>query len=282
MARGLVAGLLFLSVAGGPATTPRTLLGLAVAIRNLPVTAAAVVWGTAKGASPTLRDGLVVLPEMTGGHGPRATITFGSAVLTRKSDGYVSNSLLNHERRHSEQWALLGPVAFPAAYTAAEGAAGVWFGGHGQGNVFEIAAGLLEGGYDVGYMPPAARLASHWLAPSLTVGWRCRTMSASPGGSIPLAPRMLGFVGGSAIPLEPPRGSRTQVQVLRVPVRRGRRWAIEAFDRARRHRRRRPGTPPPAPAGRCAVVRSASRRVSGPAIRWPAGSADRTLGVVPG
>jgi hypothetical protein len=174
VARLLVGGLLVLTLTGGPGTSPGTALRLLVALRTLPVTAMAVPWGLAHGGTPTVRGGLIVVSGMDGGHGARSTVTLGSVALTARSGPRLNAAYLTHERRHSEQWAVFGPVGFPVAYGAAEAAAERWFGGHGYGNVFEIAAGLLEGGYDVSYDAPAARVAARWLAPEVPRAWRCR------------------------------------------------------------------------------------------------------------
>jgi hypothetical protein len=174
VARLLVAGLLLVTLTGGAEASAGTVMRLLVALRNLPVAALAVPWGIAHGATPGVRGGLVVLTGMEDGHGARRTVTLGSVVLTERSRPQLNAHYLTHERRHSEQWAVFGPVGFPAAYGLAEVVAGPWFGGHGHGNVFEIAAGLLEGGYDVRYDAPAARVAARWLAPEVPRPWRCR------------------------------------------------------------------------------------------------------------
>lgn len=82
---------------------------------------------------------------------PRAmAVTVGDVVLLRASDAAMARHphLLDHEARHSAQWALwIGPVGFVPAYVA-----GVlwswWHSGDGAlRNPFEVRAGLLEGGY---------------------------------------------------------------------------------------------------------------------------------------
>ncbi|MEU4566476.1 hypothetical protein [Micromonospora sp. NPDC023956] len=95
-------------------------------------------------------DGLVV----AGGYRlplPRQQcFTVGSVVLTHRPPGWLLHpdrvGLLDHERRHADQYALLGPLFWPAY-----GLACAWSyaltGGYGCGNVFERRAGLAAGGY---------------------------------------------------------------------------------------------------------------------------------------
>lgn len=213
VARLLVGGLLLLTLTGGATGAPAvSVMRLLVALRNLPVAAFAVPWGVAHGGTPHVRGGLVVLTGMEGGHGARRTVTLGSAVLTERSGPHLNAQYLTHERRHSEQWAVFGPVGFPAAYGLAEAVAGPWFGGHGHGNVFEIAAGLLEGGYDVRYDAPAARVAARWIAPDVPRPWRCRY----PGSL-----RRVGESGPVASPGPQAFPDATSVDVQPAPARPG-------------------------------------------------------------
>ncbi|MEV0326421.1 hypothetical protein AB0H63_08190 [Micromonospora echinospora] len=76
--------------------------------------------------------------------------TVGSVVLTRRPPEWLLHpdraDLLTHERRHIDQYALLGPLFWPAYWLAC-----VWSyaltGTYGCGNVFERRAGLAAGGY---------------------------------------------------------------------------------------------------------------------------------------
>jgi hypothetical protein len=82
---------------------------------------------------------------------PRASaVTIGDVVLLRLDDATLSRRplLLAHEARHSSQWAsLLGVVGFPALY----GLASLWSWLRCRNmalhNVFEVRAGLVDGGY---------------------------------------------------------------------------------------------------------------------------------------
>ncbi len=82
---------------------------------------------------------------------PRASaITIGDVILLRISAEQLARrpQLLQHEARHSTQWAIcLGVVGFPAAY----GLAALWsiirVGDPARGNPFERLANLADGGY---------------------------------------------------------------------------------------------------------------------------------------
>ena len=82
---------------------------------------------------------------------PRApAVTVGDVILLRLDDERLARrpKLLEHEARHSWQWAAwLGPAGFLPAY----GLASVWSwwrtGDLAVGNAFEVRAGLAEGGY---------------------------------------------------------------------------------------------------------------------------------------
>ena len=77
-------------------------------------------------------------------------ITIGDVVLLGISDAQLANRprLLDHEARHSEQWARwLGPFGFLPAYFLSC-AWSWWFTGDpALRNHFECAAGLIDGGY---------------------------------------------------------------------------------------------------------------------------------------
>jgi hypothetical protein len=82
---------------------------------------------------------------------PRASaITVGDVVLMRLSADELAARprLLDHEARHSAQWAwFLGPVGFIPAYLAAS--AFSWWRSRdfALSNPFEVRAGLVDGGY---------------------------------------------------------------------------------------------------------------------------------------
>jgi hypothetical protein len=82
---------------------------------------------------------------------PRApAFTVGDVVLLRLDDERLARRprLLDHEARHAAQYAFwLGPAGFLPAYLVA--AAWSWFhtGDFSLRNVFEVRAGLVDGGY---------------------------------------------------------------------------------------------------------------------------------------
>jgi len=109
------------------------------AVVNLPTSAAAVVWGrTHRGRCEIHDDLIVTCGGMQGGY-TNAGTTVGNVWLygTLQSAGRH-----RHEARHSDQWAVLGAI-FPVVY----GAEWVRTGGDFHRNLFELAAGLHDGGY---------------------------------------------------------------------------------------------------------------------------------------
>jgi len=130
---------------------------------NLAVTVPAVVWGLARGGRLEVHGpGLVVVAGMHGGAGPREGLLIGNAYLTEMRSAQFRHGLLDHEIHHADQWAVLGPALLPPLYAFAE-VAGEMFTDCGRGgNVFEIEAGLTDGGYD----SPAEQRCSHGPAPA--------------------------------------------------------------------------------------------------------------------
>lgn len=82
---------------------------------------------------------------------PRApAVTVGEVILLRLPDELLARrpGLLEHEARHSVQWACaLGLLGFPALYLLAAAWSWLRFGDAALGNVFERRAGLVDGGY---------------------------------------------------------------------------------------------------------------------------------------
>ncbi|WP_206543035.1 hypothetical protein [Microbacterium testaceum] len=72
--------------------------------------------------------------------------TFVTADST--SDVIHDADLLDHESRHSEQWAGFGAVNFMASYVANSAVSGMVVGDRACANYFEADAGFREGGYD--------------------------------------------------------------------------------------------------------------------------------------
>ncbi|MCC3297011.1 hypothetical protein LOC59_09630 [Arthrobacter sp. zg-Y916] len=80
-----------------------------------------------------------------------AAFTVGNVVLyrsrvAREFDVAPASSLLRHEARHSSQYAVLGPAFLPL-YFAAAGFSKLRTGDPASSNIFEILAGLSDGGY---------------------------------------------------------------------------------------------------------------------------------------
>ena len=68
-----------------------------------------------------------------------------------------ASALLRHEARHSSQYAVLG-LAFLPLYFAAAGFSTLRTGDPASSNIFEILAGLADGGYP----PPSFFPSSRW------------------------------------------------------------------------------------------------------------------------
>jgi hypothetical protein len=88
--------------------------------------------------------------------------TVGSVILTRRTADWLLHEqhteLLGHETRHVAQYALLGPLFWPA-YWLACGWSYALTGSYGARNIFERDAGLTAGGYQPRPLRPwAAKL----------------------------------------------------------------------------------------------------------------------------
>jgi hypothetical protein len=81
---------------------------------------------------------------------PASCFTVGSVILTRRSAEWLLDeqraALFGHEHRHAEQYAVLGPLFWPA-YWAACGWSYATTGSWGARNFLERNAGLRAGGY---------------------------------------------------------------------------------------------------------------------------------------
>jgi hypothetical protein len=83
-------------------------------------------------------------------------VTVGDVVLLRMSSSELAGRprLLEHEGRHAVQWACwLGPLGFLPAYLLASAWSWLRCRDFARRNVFEVRAGLVDGGY----LPPAPR-----------------------------------------------------------------------------------------------------------------------------
>jgi hypothetical protein len=84
-------------------------------------------------------------------------ITIGDVVLAKKEKNceqcklghayYLPNRILRHELKHSEQFAKFGGVIFLALYLFASIKSFIIYKNVWQGNIYEIQAGLEDGGY---------------------------------------------------------------------------------------------------------------------------------------
>ncbi|AGZ46433.1 hypothetical protein [Actinoplanes friuliensis] len=81
---------------------------------------------------------------------PATCFTVGSVIITRRTADWLlhesRSELLAHESRHAGQYAVLGPLFWPA-YWASSGYSWAMTGTYGTRNAFERHAGLERGGY---------------------------------------------------------------------------------------------------------------------------------------
>jgi hypothetical protein len=93
---------------------------------------------------------------------PATCFTVGSVILTRRTADWLLDreqaELLAHESRHAGQYAVLGPLFWPAYWLACAWSYALT-GSYGPRNALERHAGLAAGGYDERPLRPAlARL----------------------------------------------------------------------------------------------------------------------------
>jgi hypothetical protein len=93
---------------------------------------------------------------------PVSCFTVGSVIITRRSADWLlaeeRSTLFGHESRHAGQYAVLGPLFWPA-YWISCGYSYALTGSYGTRNAFEKHAGLASGGYrEQPLRPWAARL----------------------------------------------------------------------------------------------------------------------------
>lgn len=136
---GLAATAIVVSAASAT-TSPATVVDAGRALILAPISVPAIGYGLAHGGHIELRGGLIVVAGMESGYGPRSGFVVGDVFLTRRTD--IATDLLIHESKHADQWATLG-IWFPVAYFGSDALTGP-----GAGNVFEVSAGLEDGGYD--------------------------------------------------------------------------------------------------------------------------------------
>jgi hypothetical protein len=116
-----------------------TLVGLLIAV--------------ATGAKIRRAPGGILIAENYRAPVPKQTcFTVGSVILTRQTADWLllerHTNLLAHEARHAAQYAVLGPLFWPA-YWVACGYSYAMTGSYGVRNFFEKHAGLEDGGYRV-------------------------------------------------------------------------------------------------------------------------------------
>ena len=102
------------------------------------------------------RDGVLIAEGWRRRVPPATCFTVGSVIVTRETAEWLlapeRAALFGHESRHAGQYALLGPLFWPA-YWAACGYSYATTGSWGTRNLFERRAGLEAGGYPAD-LPP--------------------------------------------------------------------------------------------------------------------------------
>jgi hypothetical protein len=96
------------------------------------------------------RDGVLVAEGYRRRMPPATCFTVGSVIMCKRSAEWLlaeeRSALFDHERHHRSQYAVLGPLFWPA-YWAACGWSYATTGSWGARNFFEKRAGLHAGGY---------------------------------------------------------------------------------------------------------------------------------------
>jgi hypothetical protein len=96
------------------------------------------------------RDGVLIAEGWRRRVPPATCFTVGSVIMTRETAEWLlapeRAALFGHESRHAGQYAVLGPLFWPA-YWVACGYSYATTGSWGTRNLFERLAGLEAGGY---------------------------------------------------------------------------------------------------------------------------------------
>lgn len=96
------------------------------------------------------RDGVLIAEGWRWRVPPATCFTVGSVIVTRRTADWLlaeeRTDLFGHESRHARQYAVLGPLFWPA-YWLACGYSYATTGSWGARNIFERHAGLETGGY---------------------------------------------------------------------------------------------------------------------------------------
>ncbi|MEU4421165.1 hypothetical protein AB0F81_11090 [Actinoplanes sp. NPDC024001] len=109
------------------------------------------------------RDGILIAEGYRLRVPPNSCFTVGSVILTRRTAEWLlaeeRAALLAHESRHANQYAVLGPLFWPAYWLACGWSISLTR-SYGVRNFFERHAGLKDGGYpeDLPLRPWIARL----------------------------------------------------------------------------------------------------------------------------
>jgi len=109
------------------------------------------------GTTIQLNNGIYINYGRKGKYNSSWAITIGDVILA-KQDRHcdkcksgtphdLANRILRHELKHSEQFAKFGGVIFLALYLFATIKSFIIYRNHWQGNIYEIQAGLKDGGY---------------------------------------------------------------------------------------------------------------------------------------
>ena len=127
------------------------------------------------------RNGILIAEGYRRRVPPATCFTVGSVILTRNSADWLLDpeqaTLLAHESRHAGQYAVLGPLFWPA-YWAACGYSYVLTGSFGARNALERGAGLADGGYADTPLRP-------WLARALKSSSATESTRRPPGTPSP-------------------------------------------------------------------------------------------------
>ncbi|MFC7535476.1 hypothetical protein [Actinoplanes sp. GCM10030250] len=96
------------------------------------------------------RDGVLIAEGYRLPVPPASCFTVGSVIITKRSAEWLladkQANLLAHECRHASQYAVLGPLFWPAYWLACGWSISLTR-SFGVRNFFEKRAGLLDGGY---------------------------------------------------------------------------------------------------------------------------------------
>jgi hypothetical protein len=144
------------------AVQPRHLLRTGLTCANGTTAVALVVAAVARTRLRRAPGGILIAERYRLPVPRQRCFTMGNVVFTRGEAAGLLHvehaALLGHESRHVWQYAVLGPLFWPA-YWLACGYSWLVTGAYGARNVFERRAGLAAGGYlDAPLRPWAARL----------------------------------------------------------------------------------------------------------------------------